>query len=54
MQNIIVILLDQLSHDISSLKFCDKKKDLIVIIEDIQQIKNVKHHKKKLVLLKWK
>ena len=46
-----VVLLDQLSHKISSLKNCDKKNDIILLCELNEEFTYVKHHKKKIVLL---
>ncbi|MGC0372140.1 MAG: hypothetical protein DGJ47_000845 [Rickettsiaceae bacterium] len=46
-----IILMDQLSHTISSLKGCDKEHDLILIPELLTDFTYVKHHKKKIILL---
>lgn len=46
-----VILWDQLSTAISSLRDADKKKDIIVFCEVREECVYVKHHKKKLVYL---
>lgn len=46
-----VILWDQLSNDISSLRDIDKKQDVIFFCEIREQCTYVKHHKKKLIFL---
>lgn len=46
-----IILWDQLSNDISSLKDADKKNDIILLCETREECTHVKHHKKKLVFL---
>jgi len=51
MQNLIVILGDQLSFDISSLKNFDKEHDAILMAEVLEEASYVMHHKKKLVLI---
>ncbi|MBN9542234.1 MAG: cryptochrome/photolyase family protein [Alphaproteobacteria bacterium] len=48
MSNLILILVDQLSHNISSLNNIQKD-DIILIMETMQEATYVKHHKKKLV-----
>ena len=49
MNSIILILKDQLSLNISSLKNCDKKNDIIFIPEIMEDFCKPKHHKKKIV-----
>jgi deoxyribodipyrimidine photolyase-related protein len=46
-----LILGDQLSESISSLIDCDKKNDLVLMAEVINEATYVKHHKKKLVYI---
>lgn len=46
-----VILGDQLSHEISSLKGADKTSDLILIAEVMDEATYVRHHKKKIAFL---
>ena len=50
-RNLCVILGDQLSEKISSLDGFDKKQDSILMMEVIDEIEYVNHHKKKLVLI---
>lgn len=45
------ILGDQLSHSISSLRDCDKNRDVILMCEVHQEATYVKHHPKKIALL---
>lgn len=47
MKTIRLILGDQLSETISSLKDCDKENDIILICEVWNETKYVKHHVKK-------
>lgn len=51
MKKIILILGDQLSHNISSLQFCDKKTDIIMLCENWNEATYVKHHVKKIAFL---
>ncbi|NRA73466.1 MAG: cryptochrome/photolyase family protein [Rickettsiales bacterium] len=51
MGNLIVILWDQLSHTISSLKDFRPNQDNILICETIEDATYVKHHKKKLAFI---
>ncbi len=51
MSSIIVILGDQLSLNISSLKCCDKEKDIILMCEVFEECTYVKHHKKKIAFI---
>lgn len=50
-KRVILILGDQLSHEISSLKKADKENDVILMCENLNEAKYVKHHKKKLVFV---
>ena len=50
-ENLCVILADQLSKDISSLKNFRKDKDKILMMEVANEARYVNHHKKKLVLV---
>ena len=49
--NLCVILGDQLSPNISSLKGFKKKQDKILMMEGFNEAEYVNHHKKKLVLV---
>ena len=51
MKSIILILGDQLSHNISSLKRCNKDRDLIVMCEVMKECTTPKHHKKKIAFI---
>lgn len=51
MSNLILILGDQLSHSVSSLKTGDKSQDRILMCEVWDEATYVKHHKKKIALL---
>jgi deoxyribodipyrimidine photolyase-related protein len=51
MKNIIHILGDQLSLEISSLKNCDKKNDIVFLCEVAEETGYVPHHKKKLIFI---
>lgn len=51
MKTLRVILWDQLSHSISSLKKVDPPQDVILMCEVKEECTYVKHHKKKLVFL---
>ena len=51
MKNLILILGDQLSHDLSSLKAADKTVDTVLMAELRSETGYVKHHKKKIALL---
>lgn len=51
MSSLILILNDQLSHSISSLSKCDRRCDTVLIPELLEDLTNVKHHKKKIILL---
>ena len=51
MKTLRLILGDQLSHDISSLKDCNKKEDIILMCEVCNEATYVKHHKKKIAFL---
>ena len=46
-----LILGDQLSQDISSLKGCNKSDDIILMCEVWNEATYVKHHKKKITFL---
>ena len=50
-KNLIVILGDQLSENISSLGNFDKNNDTVLMMEVANEIGYVNHHKKKLVLI---
>ena len=50
-RNLILILGDQLSPQMSSLAVCDPKQDLVLMCEVSAEATYVKHHKKKIVLL---
>ena len=49
--NLVVILGDQLSLEISSLEKIKKNEDKILMMEVSNEIEYVNHHKKKLVLI---
>ena len=51
MNNLILILGDQLSESISSLKECDPARDTILMCEVWEESQYVKHHKKKIAFL---
>ncbi|MFK7974102.1 MAG: cryptochrome/photolyase family protein [Rickettsiaceae bacterium] len=51
MANLIIILHDQLTHDISSLCDINKDKDVVLMVELYSEFTYVKHHKKKIVFL---
>ena len=51
MRNLIVILGDQLSHNISSLNDFDPDRDHILMCEVWDEAKYVKHHKKKIAFI---
>lgn len=51
MKRLILILGDQLSRSISSLKDADKKNDLIIMCEVKEEATYVRHHKKKIAFL---
>lgn len=51
MKTLRFILGDQLSHDISSLKQCDKKNDIVFMCEIDEEATYVKHHPKKIALI---
>ena len=50
-RDLIIILGDQLSHEISSLEKIRKNEDKILMMEVSNEIEYVNHHKKKLVLI---
>ena len=50
-RNLILILGDQLSLDLSALKAADKTQDVVVMAEVHDEGRYVKHHKKKIVLI---
>lgn len=50
-KNLIVILGDQLSTSISSLSNCNRKKDMIVMMELLDEATYVKHHPYKIILI---
>jgi len=51
MRNAILILGDQLSHNISSLRNADPDQDLILMAEVHEEASYTRHHRKKLILL---
>ena len=51
MANLILILGDQLTRDISSLENADRDRDLVVMAEVHDEASYTNHHKKKIVLL---
>ncbi len=50
-RNLVVVLGDQLSPDLSSLAACDRALDLVVMCEVAEESTYVRHHKKKIILL---
>ena len=50
-RNLVLVLGDQLSHEISSLTDFDKDKDVILICEVMEEASYVRHHKKKIAFL---
>ena len=50
-RNLVVVLGDQLSLDLSSLAACDRALDLVVMCEVVEEATYVRHHKKKIILL---
>ena len=50
-KNLVVILGDQLSQNISSMDNFDIKTDTVLMMEVTNEIEYVNHHKKKLVLI---
>ncbi|API86211.1 cryptochrome/photolyase family protein [Francisella uliginis] len=51
MRTLRLILGDQLSQSISSLRDCDKANDIVMMCEVMKEASYVKHHKKKLVYI---
>ena len=51
MSSIIAILGDQLNLNMSSLKNCDKEKDIILMCEVFEECTTPKHHKKKIAFI---
>lgn len=51
MNSLIVILGDQLNKNISSLKKCNKKTDIILMCEVVEECTTPKHHKKKIAFI---
>ena len=51
MKSIIVILGDQLNKNISSLKDCNKHKEVIFMCETLTELTTPKHHKKKIAFI---
>ena len=51
MKKLILILGDQLSHDLNSLKAADKAVDIVLMAELRSETGYVKHHKKKIAFL---
>jgi deoxyribodipyrimidine photolyase-related protein len=50
-RNLILVLGDQLSLQLSSLAACDPKRDLVLMCEVVEEATYVRHHKKKIILL---
>lgn len=50
-KNLIIILGDQLSHDIASIKKANNKYDIILMTEVVSEAIYVKHHKKKIAFI---
>ena len=50
-RNLILVLGDQLSHNLSSLQTGDKDKDRILMCEVLEETQYVRHHKKKIAFL---
>ncbi len=50
-RNLVLVLGDQLSSDLSSLAACDRTRDLVVMCEVVAEATYVRHHKKKIILL---
>jgi deoxyribodipyrimidine photolyase-related protein len=50
-RNLVVVLGDQLSRNLSSLAACDRSCDLILMCEVVEEATYVRHHKKKIILL---
>ncbi|MFM9939736.1 MAG: cryptochrome/photolyase family protein [Hyphomicrobiaceae bacterium] len=50
-RNLVVVLGDQLSLELSSLTACDKALDLVLMCEVVEEATYVRHHKKKIILL---
>jgi deoxyribodipyrimidine photolyase-related protein len=50
-RNLVVVLGDQLSPDLSSLAACDRTRDLVVMCEVVEEATYVRHHEKKIILL---
>jgi deoxyribodipyrimidine photolyase-related protein len=48
---LVLILGDQLSHGLSSLKVADKKRDVVLMVEVADETTYVRHHKKKIALI---
>lgn len=51
MTNLVLILKDHLTHSISSLAEIDKKNDVVLMAELIEEFTDVKHHKKKIAFM---
>jgi deoxyribodipyrimidine photolyase-related protein len=51
LSKLILILGDQLSHSISSLKAIDKNNDVVLMCEVLDETQYVKHHKKKIAFI---
>jgi deoxyribodipyrimidine photolyase-related protein len=50
-RNIVLVLGDQLSPQLSSLAACDPARDLVLMCEVVEEATYVRHHKKKIILL---
>ncbi|MEL7285831.1 MAG: cryptochrome/photolyase family protein, partial [Pseudomonadota bacterium] len=51
MRNLILILGDQLSRQVSSLKGADPTRDRVLMTEVVEEATYVRHHKKKIAFL---
>ncbi len=50
-RNVVLVLGDQLSPQMSSLAACDPARDLVLMCEVVEEATYVRHHKKKIILL---
>ena len=50
-RNLVLVLGDQLSPDVSSLAACDPARDMVLMCEVVEEATYVRHHKKKIILL---
>ncbi len=49
--NVILILGDQLSHHLASLKAGDRRQDVVLMVEVLEEATYVRHHKKKIAFI---